>query len=124
MDTFANPFGLDFLEAFLDRRRADRRSCCSGSAAGASRWACSTAPTARRASTSAPADAAAGPAERSPRAPAWPGSRSEGDGGCAGRRDEAAAPLPEEPYRSLAYYDREHRALFAGRDDDVAAIRR
>ncbi len=28
-------------------------------------------------------------------------------------------PLPEHPYRSLAYYEREHRALFAGRDADV-----
>jgi WD40 repeat protein len=28
-------------------------------------------------------------------------------------------PLPEHPYRSLAYYDREHRALFAGREADV-----
>jgi WD40 repeat protein len=29
-------------------------------------------------------------------------------------------PLPEEPYRPLAPYDREERALFGGRDDEVA----
>ena len=29
------------------------------------------------------------------------------------------SPLPDEPYRSLAYYDREDRALFAGREEDV-----
>jgi tetratricopeptide (TPR) repeat protein len=29
-------------------------------------------------------------------------------------------PLPPNPYPSLAYYDREQRPLFAGRDDDVA----
>jgi hypothetical protein len=28
-------------------------------------------------------------------------------------------PLPDHPYRSLNYYRREHRALFAGRDGDV-----
>jgi hypothetical protein len=28
--------------------------------------------------------------------------------------------LPPHPYRSLAYYERQHRALFAGRDEDVA----
>jgi len=29
------------------------------------------------------------------------------------------APLPAHPYRSLSYYDRADRALFAGRDEDV-----
>ena len=33
--------------------------------------------------------------------------------------EEALLPLPGDPYRSLAYYEREHRALFAGRDRDV-----
>lgn len=34
--------------------------------------------------------------------------------------DEAALPpLPPEPYRSLASYERRDRALFAGRDDDI-----
>ena len=31
----------------------------------------------------------------------------------------AAPPLPDEPYRSLAYYDEKDRALFTGRDADV-----
>ena len=31
----------------------------------------------------------------------------------------AAPPLPDEPYRSLAYYDENDRALFTGRDADV-----
>ncbi len=33
--------------------------------------------------------------------------------------EQGLTPLPEHPYRSLAYYDREHRALFAGREADV-----
>ena len=31
----------------------------------------------------------------------------------------AAGPLPDEPYRSLASYERRHRALFMGRDGDI-----
>ena len=31
-------------------------------------------------------------------------------------------PLPPEPYRSLAYYGSEDRALFAGRDTDVESF--
>jgi WD40 repeat protein len=31
-------------------------------------------------------------------------------------------PLPDQPYRPLAPYDREERALFSGRDEDVAAF--
>ena len=31
----------------------------------------------------------------------------------------AAPPLPDEPYRSLAFYDEKDRALFTGRDADV-----
>ena len=34
-------------------------------------------------------------------------------------RPEPPPPLPDHPYRSLDVYDREHRALFVGRDDDV-----
>src|SRR5262249_2865625 len=30
-----------------------------------------------------------------------------------------APPLPEEPYRSLAYSDWKHRGLFSGRDADI-----
>jgi hypothetical protein len=40
-------------------------------------------------------------------------------GAFLGPQAEPKPPLPEHPYRSLAYYDREHRALFAGRDADV-----
>ena len=31
----------------------------------------------------------------------------------------APTPLPAKPYPSLSYYDETHRALFAGRDDDL-----
>jgi hypothetical protein len=34
-------------------------------------------------------------------------------------KPDSVPPLPEHPYRSLAYYEREHRALFTGRDADV-----
>jgi hypothetical protein len=33
-------------------------------------------------------------------------------------------PLPEEPYLPLTSYGRKHRALFAGRDDDIARFAR
>ena len=53
----------------------------------------------------------------STRCPRGPGSvglpRSPGTG------TASASPLPEEPYPSLSFYDRRHRALLAGRDDDV-----
>jgi tetratricopeptide (TPR) repeat protein len=32
---------------------------------------------------------------------------------------QPAPPLPEQPYRSLAYYDRDDRLLFTGRDRDI-----
>ena len=33
-------------------------------------------------------------------------------------------PLPEKPYRSLHYYERADRPLFAGRDGDVIRVAR
>jgi WD40 repeat protein len=35
---------------------------------------------------------------------------------------EVSGPLPDQPYRPLAPYDREERALFSGRDEDVATF--
>ncbi|HMF15778.1 MAG TPA: WD40 repeat domain-containing protein, partial [Gemmataceae bacterium] len=35
---------------------------------------------------------------------------------------EVSGPLPDQPYRPLAPYDREDRALFSGRDEDVTAF--
>jgi WD40 repeat protein len=35
-----------------------------------------------------------------------------------GKRPEVLS-LPDHPYRSLSFYERKHRALFAGRDEDV-----
>ena len=35
---------------------------------------------------------------------------------------EVSGPLPDQPYRPLAPYDREDRALFSGRDEDAAAF--
>jgi hypothetical protein len=103
MDVFANEFGLDFLERFLDRgemvgpllRELRRRVplgllyaayCPPGLCVGQ------------------PVQAAALPGRR---------------GGRPGSRAGAAAPLPEKPYPTLANYDREHRALFVGREEDV-----
>ena len=53
-------------------------------------------------------------------APRIPGA-ALGPGSAPRPRGEAGPPppLPDHPYRSLDVYDREHRALFVGRDDDV-----
>ncbi|HMD61860.1 MAG TPA: ATP-binding protein, partial [Opitutaceae bacterium] len=37
----------------------------------------------------------------------------------AAKKAPAASPLPDEPYRSLSFYDWKDRALFTGRDADV-----
>jgi hypothetical protein len=42
---------------------------------------------------------------------------AEGERGA--KKAPAASPLPETPYRSLAFYDWKDRALFTGRDADV-----
>src|SRR5262249_11199387 len=42
----------------------------------------------------------------------------------AASRPAVRLKLPDLPYPSLAYYDREHQALFAGRDDDVLRFAR
>jgi hypothetical protein len=39
--------------------------------------------------------------------------------GTTSRPTAIVPPLPEEPYRSLGYYDEQDRALFTGRDSDV-----
>jgi WD40 repeat protein len=114
IDTFAAPFGLDFLEAFLDR----------GEPAGAAlRRLRARVPLGLLYATYCPPylrmRAAAEAAQ--PAAPAVQVvDRVAGTPlGAAPPAPRPAGPLPPKPYLSLAYYDREQRALFAGRDADV-----
>jgi hypothetical protein len=113
LDNFANAFGLDFLEGFLDRGekigpllRGLRERVPLGLLYGAY---CPPDIRVRRAD------------EASPRTRIVEGPRVSGAllGAPAAVVEAPARPLPDQPYRSLLYYDREHRALFAGRDDDV-----
>src|SRR5262249_31127904 len=108
----ASDIGIDFLEAFLAGlpvgpifRDLRRRHLPYGLLYG----------------TYCPLDVRAlvAPGAAAPGAPAravCPGASGTVDLG----RGVVAAPLPEAPYRSLASYDRAHRALFAGRDADVS----
>jgi hypothetical protein len=114
IDQFANPFGLDFLEAFLDR----------GESVGAAlRPLRARVPLGLLYGTYCP-----------PGIHVTQGSVQDSvdidedtlyEGTALGVQpapdsgQRALPPLPDEPYRSLAYYEREDRALFAGRDDDV-----
>ncbi len=114
LDTFANPLGLDFLEAFLagDRSvgmilRDLRGRVPLGLLYGTY---CPPELRVRRPEAVPPV---AEPIPISTDAP-QPG-RSLGIASPAERGPE----LPDRPYPSLNYYDRGDRALFAGRDDDV-----
>ncbi|HEX8202648.1 MAG TPA: AAA family ATPase, partial [Isosphaeraceae bacterium] len=117
VDTFAHPFGLDFLEAFLDTgepigkllQQLRGRGVPLGLLYGTY---CPPGLYVRRAAaaTAGPADIAAAPRL----AGVALGATAE-----LVATQKRVTPLPEEPYRSLAYYDREHRALFVGRDDDA-----
>ena len=133
LDNLASPFGLEVMTAFLDRREPIGE-VLRRLPPGMPRSACATAPTARPTSRSAPTPPPS-PSTRSAR----PGSaaRSRGDARRGRRRWPAerpaeawrgeragSPPLPEEPYLPLASYGREHRALFAGRDDDVERFAR
>jgi formylglycine-generating enzyme required for sulfatase activity len=114
IDTFAHSLGLDFLEAFLER----------GEPAGAvmRQLRCRVplgllygtyCPPGIRVDRGSPHEnltiqqvQVEGIAQSAVRA-----TRELATGTCP--------PLPDEPYPSLAYYDRADRALFAGREDDV-----
>ena len=133
IDTFANEFGLAFLRGFLREGRPlgellhslrlERRL-----------WACSTA-------AHCPPEIRVRIGKGTAVVPAPLPIRESGpvagdvlgvatmlaDGRGAATADRtwatlmpaAAPPLPDEPYRSLAFYDEQDRALFTGRDADV-----
>ena len=118
VDQFANPLGLDFLEAFLDRGEPVgavlhklRRQVPLGLLYGTY-----CPPNIR-------VQMAKGQDSLNIRQVQVPGVALS-----AGLSHETATPtlpsLPDEPYRALAYYDREDRALFAGRDDDLERFAR
>jgi hypothetical protein len=114
VDTFAGSFGLDFLTAFCEagepvgaimarlRRQVPLglvyTACCPPELRVARADAAAPVPEVRPTDAVAPATAKKLGFE-TPAAP--------------------PQPLPARPYPSLNYYDREHRALFAGRDDDI-----
>jgi WD40 repeat protein len=111
INTFASPLGLDFLKAFLDRGETVGAvmQMLRGRVPMGLVYATYCPPHIRKAIPAA----AAKPAIAIPQP-------------VPGIEMAAAAPpprppltLPKHPYRSLSYYDREDRALFAGRDGDV-----
>ena len=114
IDQFANPLGLDFLEAFLDR----------GQPVGATlRKLRGRVPLGLLYGTYCPPDIRVdlGTDDDSlniQQVHAAGAMLGSGSGATATPRRKRT-PLPDEPYRSLAYYDRQDRALFAGRDDDI-----
>jgi WD40 repeat protein len=132
VDTFACPFGLDFLEAFLDRGEpagkvlqslrarvpADLQALPTPVLLGLLYGA--YCPPQIQVITAGAAPAPTGPAP-APAAPAAPVAGGRNLGPQAAPRE---VPLPEKPYRSLRYYTRAERALFAGRDGDVARFGR
>ena len=118
INTFAAPFGIDFLTAFLDRGepiglalqklRAERLPL--GLLYG------TYCPPGLRVLTKPDEALKTGEAVN------LPGIRLRAVAAARGRARSVSSPplpLPEHPYRSLGMYDREHRALFVGRDDDV-----
>lgn len=134
VDTFANPLGLDFLEAFLERGEAIGTlmqglrgrvplgllygTYCPPNIRVAGRSTDKETPSAMAISAlGRVAGMALGTVsdEKSrtdptlPRSPYW---------------TWPDAPLPDSPYRSLAFYERCDRALFGGRDADVIRFAR
>jgi formylglycine-generating enzyme required for sulfatase activity len=113
VDVFANPFGLDFLEAFLERGEpvGDILHRLRGRVPLGLLYGTYCPPNIR-VERGQPCGAPEVHEERIT-------GRALGVGGAAGAPGRAWPPLPEEPYPSLRHYDRGDRALFAGRDDDV-----
>jgi WD40 repeat protein len=122
VNVFAHRFGLDFLQAFLIDGEAIGPALQKLRAGGHP-----LAPLGLLYGTYCPPDIRARrPTPASPASfplPAAPTNAPPPEvfvGAFLGPQAESVPPpLPEHPYRSLAYYDREHRALFAGRDADV-----
>jgi hypothetical protein len=119
LDTFANQFGLDFLQAFLRE----------GEPIGAllQRLRCRVPLGLLYATCCPPHLRVSGPFDALPE-PAgalgathreWSAGKLLGTSATAGSPPQEPPPLPPTPYRSLAPYDREHRALFVGREADV-----
>ena len=112
VDTFAHPLGLDFLEAFLER----------GEPVGpALRKLRGRVPLGLLYGTYCPPDIRV---DQGSREESMGQAHVQGLGLAAGPASHAKSTdrlpqLPDEPYRSLAYYDRADRALLAGRDDDI-----
>jgi WD40 repeat protein len=117
IDNFANGFGLDFLEGFLDR----------GESVGEllHRLRLEHAPLGLIYGAYCPPEihVVVGPGPRAEAPPELAEVR-EARGILLGA--EVAAPagvdppaMPEEPYRSLAYFDESARLLFTGRDADI-----
>ena len=113
VDQFANPLGLDFLEAFLDR----------GEPVGSTlRKLRGRVPLGLLYGTYCPPDIRVDCGKASDNMEIEQ-VHVGGVALSAGLSQQTAArplpPLPDEPYRSLAYFERGDRALFAGRDDDI-----
>jgi WD40 repeat protein len=116
IDTFALPFGLDFLEAFLDTgepvgpllQRLRAKGVPLGLLYGAY---CPPGLFVRKKGTTRAVAVA--------EAPRVAGVSLGGAAAVARRVRAKPAALPEEPYRSLAAYGPEDRALFVGRGGDV-----
>jgi WD40 repeat protein len=123
IDTFASPLGVDFLEAFLDRGEPAGRVLqqLRGRVPLGLLYATYCPPHIRvvRAGGAPAPETATDSVEVSLRAAA-PGVAL----GAVAVPADGLPPLPEKPYRSLMYYDRGDRALFAGRDGDVRRFAR
>src|SRR5271166_4901778 len=133
IDTFANEFGLDFLQGFLREGKPlgellhglRLKSAPLGLIYGAH---CPPEIRVRPAGGTADAPAPLPIRESRPVTGVSLGAATltaDGLGTRAADRSwatpmhAAAPPLPDEPYRSLAFYDEKDRALFTGRDADV-----
>ena len=113
VDTFANLLGIDFLEAFLDEGKPVGEILHGLRA---------QVPLGLVYGTYCPPDIMIQPPPEALGKSVRIRQMDYLAGTPLGAGDVAAVdlpPLPDDPYRSLAYYDRQDRALFAGRDDDV-----
>lgn len=115
IDTFASPFGMDFLESFLDKGEPIgkilhrlRKKVPLGLLYGA------YCPPEIHVGEATDADESG--IESSDIDPV---RHVLGNPLAATATRQTLVPLPDVPYPSLAYYTREDRALFAARDEDV-----
>ncbi len=119
VDTFANPLGIDFLEAFLTRNEP------VGTTLQALRG---RVPLGLLYGTYCPPNIRVRKPSVNGSAPAEIAISSKGrlSGSALAITAEMVddPPLPDAPYRSLAFYERSDRALFVGRDADVARFTR